>query len=62
MPRDVGAGRVQLLQIASDDSEPEEMLAAAGEWLSRLAAAGAVSEFDLRDLTDHAAATFFTDS
>jgi hypothetical protein len=61
MSLDVAAGKHILLGIASDDEESDEMLAVVGEWLARLADANAVSEFDIRDMTARAAATFFDD-
>jgi len=50
--RDTGAGKELLRQVASDPTEPDEMLTLAGRQLAMLMWADALSEFDLRDLTD----------
>ena len=52
-------GKALLLEIANDESESDESLRSAGEWLARLARAGVVSEFDTRDLTNLASDAFF---
>lgn len=52
-------GKVRLLQIGNDPTEAGDVLDLVGERLARLAWAGVVSEFDVRDLTDRAADAFF---
>ncbi|MEN9620765.1 MAG: hypothetical protein RL499_958 [Actinomycetota bacterium] len=54
------AGKELLRRIASDVSEPGEMLTLAGRQLARLMWADAVSEFDMRDLTEIAGEIVFT--
>jgi hypothetical protein len=49
---DTAHGKELLRQVASDPTETDEMLTAAGRQLARLMWADAVSEFDMRDLTE----------
>jgi hypothetical protein len=52
--RDTDAGKELVREIASNPMESDEMLTLAGRQLAMLMWAGAVSEFDMRDLTDTA--------
>ena len=49
---DTGAGKELLRRGASDPTETDEMLMLAGQQFARLMWGDAVSEFDMRDLTD----------
>jgi hypothetical protein len=49
---DTGATKELLRQVASDPTEPDEMLTLAGRQLAMLMWADAVSEWDMRDLTE----------
>ena len=57
---DTGAGKELVREIASNPAESDEMLVLAGQQLARLAWADAVSEFDMRDLTEIAGEIVFT--
>ena len=48
----IGAGKELLRRVASDPTEADDMQTLAGQQLARLMWADAVSEFDMRDLTD----------
>lgn len=49
---DTGFGKELLRQVSSDPTESDEMLTLAGRQLAKLMWADAVSEFDMRDLTE----------
>ena len=49
---DTAWGKELLLRVASDPTETDEMLTLAGREVARLMWADAVSEFDMRDLTE----------
>jgi len=49
---DTSVGKELLRRVASDATEAVEMLTLAGQQLARLMWASAVSEFDMRDLTE----------
>ena len=57
---DTGAGKELLRRVASDPTETDEMLTLAGRQLAGLTWADAVSEFDMRDLTEIAGEIVFT--
>jgi hypothetical protein len=61
MPGDVARGKRILLELANDDTEPDEMLDLVGRQLARLVWANAADMFDLRDIVDRAAEAFFED-
>jgi hypothetical protein len=49
---DTGRGKELLRQVASDPTETDEMLTLTGRQLGKLMWADAISEFDMRDMTE----------
>ena len=52
-------GKGVLVEVASDESEGDDMLVAAGDLLGRMCCAGLISEFDTRNMTERAGEVFF---
>jgi hypothetical protein len=52
-------GKGVLIEVASDESERDDMLEAVGDLLGRMCWAGLVSEFDTRNMTERAGEVFF---
>ena len=54
-PLDPNWGKALLLELANDQTEPDELLDMVGMWLLDLIDASVVGDFDLRDVVDRVA-------